>query len=286
MPTHTLRADDAVDLQIHTIYSDGQWRPAELFEYLRREGFRVVSITDHDTLDHLEEIHDLGARHDIVVIAATEVTTTWRGLSAHLLCYAQRFAGDALAALVQRTEREQLANTQAVYDELRHRGYAFDREEDVVREQGGRVLRPIDNARLLLAHNYAATDDEALAMIRDAGYRQFVAPLAEAVAAAHASGAVTVLAHPGRGGGEISRFDPPLLEDLLQAVSLDGIEVWYPLHTGEQVAAYTAFAHEHHLLTSAGSDSHGPQQRLPIKYPAAHCADLLARVGVAVEHAS
>lgn len=283
MPTHTPRVDDAVDLQIHTIYSDGQWQPDLLFDYLHAEGFRAISITDHDTLDHVEELVALGATHEVIVIPGVEVTTMWRGLSAHLLCYARRFAGDALAALVKQTEREQLANTQAVYDELRRDGYAFDRQGDVLREQGATVRRPIDNARLLRAHNYAETDDEALAMICDAGYRQIAAPLDEAVETAHASSAMAILAHPGRGGGEISRFDPPLLVELIQVVPLDGIEVWYPLHTEEQVTAYAAFAHEHHLLTSAGSDSHGPQQRLPIKYPAAHCTDLLARVGIGVE---
>src|SRR5690348_7387854 len=50
LPTHTLRANDSVDLQIHTHYSDGHWQPTELFSYLQAEGFCAVSITDHDTL--------------------------------------------------------------------------------------------------------------------------------------------------------------------------------------------------------------------------------------------
>jgi predicted metal-dependent phosphoesterase TrpH len=282
LPTRTLRADDPIDLQLHTIYSDGHWQPEQLFSYLHGEGFRAVSITDHDTLDHVAKLGALGAAQGLIVIPGIEVTTAWRGLSAHLLCYAPRFEGKALAVLVRRTEREQLANTQVVYDELRQRGYTFQRQSDVLRQQGGRVRRPVDNAWLLEAHGYVETRAEGLAMIRDAGYRQILAPLEEAIASAHASGAVAVLAHPGRGGGEISRFDPPLLEELIQAVPLDGIEVWYPLHTEVQVAAYAAFAHEHHLLTSAGSDSHGPEQRPPVKYPAAQCAGLLERVGVTV----
>ncbi len=284
MPTRTLRSDDDVDLQLHTIYSDGQWQSEQLFSYLQSEGFRAVSVTDHDTLEHVEELVALGGAYGLLVIPGIEVTTTWRGLSAHLLCYAPRFVGNALAALVKRTERAQLANTHAVYDELRHWGYAFPQQADVLREQGGQIRRPIDNVRLLESHLYAETLDQALEMIRDAGYRQILAPLEDAIAAAHASGAITVLGHPGRSGGEISRFDPPLLEELIQAVPLDGIEVWYPLHTEEQVADYATFAREHSLLTSAGSDSHGPQERLPIKYPASHCAQLLERVGIAVEY--
>src|SRR5579885_1974405 len=86
LPTPTLRDDDPIDLQIHTVYSDGQWQPDQLFDYLRAEGFRAVSITDQDTLEHVEELVALGAEHKIIVIPGVEVTTSWRGLSAHLLC--------------------------------------------------------------------------------------------------------------------------------------------------------------------------------------------------------
>ena len=66
---------------------------------------------------------------------------------------------------------------------------------------------------------------------------------------------------------------------------LDGIEVYYPLHTAAQVAAYEALARERGLLVSAGSDSHGPRQRLPIAYEARQCAALLARSEVEVQAA-
>ncbi len=93
---------------------------------------------------------------------------------------------------------------------------------------------------------------------------------------------MTILAHPGRQEEEISRFDPPLLDELLHSVPLDGIEALYPLHSPEQLAAYSAYVEQRHLLRSAGSDSHGPASRLPIAYPAATCRELLARCGITV----
>lgn len=269
-------ADASIDLQIHTAYSDGQWRPDELFRNLARERFRVVAITDHDSLEHVGELAQAGAAYGVHVLPAVELTTNWRGKSAHLLCYSAAFAGDALATLARGTENAQTANTLAVYDELRRRGYAFANTSAL-------PVRPIDNARLLVAHGYAATLEDALRMIADAGYRSITVPLADAVVAAHVSNALAVLAHPGRGGGEIQRYDPPLLADLLADIPLDGIEVRYPTYTAEQVSDYEAFAKEHGLLMSAGSDSHGPAQRLPVAYPAHLCADLLRRCGVNVD---
>jgi predicted metal-dependent phosphoesterase TrpH len=278
-------AADAADLQLHTIYSDGEWRPAELLDYLAAHAFRVVAVTDHDTLDHTQEIVALGAARGVIVLSAVEVTTDWRGLRAHLLCYAHSplgFTGDALRALVRTTERTQYENTLAVQAELVRRGYTFPRQSEALAAQEGRLRRPIDNVRLLLDHGYTPTIAEAVELMRDAGYRSVAVPLAEAVATAHASGGVALIAHPGREGEEISRFDPPLLAAMLREIALDGIEALYPTHTPEQVAAYAAFVEEHGLLRGAGSDSHGPRSRLPIPYHAAASAALLARCGVEV----
>lgn len=271
-----IAADDRIDLQIHTIYSDGQWQPMPLFEYLAQAQFRVVSITDHDSMEHIGELQALGAAHGVHVIPGVEMSTNWRGQSAHLLCYAAAFTGDALGRLARGIEADQLANTRAVYDELRRRGYHFPPED-------GLPIRPIDNARLLQNHGYATTLDDALRMIADAGYRSITAPLAEVVAAAHASDALALLAHPGRGGGEIHQYDLPVLDTMLTDIPLDGIEVRYPTYSDEQVAAYSTFARERSLLVSAGSDSHGPTQRLPVAYPASTCAELLGRCGVIVQ---
>jgi predicted metal-dependent phosphoesterase TrpH len=269
-------------LQLHTTYSDGHWSPEALFAHLAETGFRAVAITDHDRLDARGELRALGEARGILVIPGVEMTTSWRGMSAHLLCYAESLGAGALAALAERTTRGQIENTQQVYEALRGQGFVFSRQEAVLADQAGQLKRPVDNARLLEGHGYAADRARALTMIAEAGYRSITAPLAEVVEAAHADGALAVLAHPGRGGGEIQRYDPPLLAEVLAEIPLDGIEVRYPTYTPEQVAAYMAFAAEHGLLVSAGSDSHGPRQRLPVPYPAEVCTALLARLGIEV----
>jgi len=290
-------ANAHIDLQLHTVYSDGHWQPQELMDYLAAHLFRVAAVTDHDTLAHIEELRAIGAARGVHIIAATEITTSWHERPAHLLCYAQRFVGTALADVARTIEQGQRANTRAVYDELVRQGHTFPRAKQTLAEQGsrrsvassdaeadsdGQVTRPIDNARLLVEHGYIADIRHAMTRIREAGYMQVTAPLAEAVAAAHASGGVAVLAHPGRGGGEIQRYDPDLIEAVLAEVPLDGIEVYYPMHTAAQVAAYEALTRKRGLLVSAGSDSHGPRQRYPIPYEARQCAALLARCGVEI----
>lgn len=273
----------AVDLHIHTIDSDGHWQPTELFNYLAGHRFRLVSVTDHDRLDTVDEMRRLGAERGVAVLPGVEITTNWRGLSAHILCYASAFRGGRLATLARGTYEGQLQNTRSVYDELMRAGHEFPRQAEVLASQEGSVVRPIDNARLLYEHGYAPSMDAALERIREAGYRSLSVPIAVAIEAAHADGGIAVLAHPGRGGGELQQYDRQLLQDLVSDVPLDGIEAHYPTHTPEQIEQYTEFAAAHGLVVSAGSDSHGPNQRYPIPYLASLCEGLLNRLGINVE---
>ncbi len=276
----SLRDEDPVDLHLHTTFSDGTWQPRELFDYVVGQGFRLVAVTDHDTLAHLEAARRLAQRLGIGVLDGVEVTASWRGLPVHLLCYARDLRAGQLGDLVQQTEREQFRNTQEVCAELERRGFSFPRQLDVLQGSAGLPVRPIDNARLLLEHGYADNLGQALKVITDAGYRQITASLGATVETAHADGAVTVIAHPGRGGGELHRFEPDELEALLADVPVDGVEVYYPAHSREQIEGYAALVTSRGLISGAGSDSHGPSQRLPVAYPAQFVRSLLARCGV------
>ncbi|HEX9037241.1 MAG TPA: PHP domain-containing protein [Ktedonobacterales bacterium] len=276
--------DELIDLHLHTIYSDGHWLTRPLFDALVERRIAIAAVMDHDQFLHLPEALALGVECGVTVLPGTEVTSQWRGTSPHILCYAPPatgFTSDALRMVTDRIRATMLANTTIIYQALVARGYSFPRQSDILAEQGGEPVRAGDVGRLLRESGHATTPAEAMALVYEAGYEQATAPLAEVVEAAHASGAVCILAHPGRAAGEIHRYEPDEIERMLADIPLDGIEVNYPTHTPDQVAAYAALAQRHNLLVSAGSDSHGPRQRLPIAYPAANAASLLTRLGLA-----
>jgi hypothetical protein len=91
---------------------------------------------------------------------------------------------------------------------------------------------------------------------------------------------VCLIAHPGHKDGFVT-YDVQMLDKLRQNIPIDGLEVYQPKHTPEQIAMYLEYAQQHHLLISAGSDSHGPDKP-PIKYPAQLSHALLERVGIQV----
>lgn len=278
----TLSPDAPVDLHMHTTYSDGRWPATQLIDYLAGEGFALVSVTDHDRVDMVASIQELGGQHNLSVLAGVEMSTDWHGKMGDLLCYGFDPFKNELGPLVERVVRLQLENTHAVYETLLQRGYVFPRQEEILAKNNGTLRLPGDNIALLRAHNYAPDYANALRIITEAGHRSIKMEMAEAVEAAHRSGAVCLLAHPGRHEPGFTFYHPKLLDEVRAEIPLDGVEVYHPSHAPEMVDAYLTYVRQHKLLQSAGSDAHGYASRIPMKYRADLSRDLLERVGVQI----
>jgi predicted metal-dependent phosphoesterase TrpH len=279
----TLAPDAAIDLHMHTNYSDGRWPAQQLIDYLVAEGYSLVSVTDHDRVDTVASIQELAAEKNLPVLAGVEMSTEWKGKMGHMLCYGFDLEANYLRDVTGNVVRVQLENTYQVHDELLHRGYKFPREEEILAENGGKLRRPADNGRLLREHGYASDWQTALKIIREAGFRSIMADMAETVEVAHRSGAVCLIAHPGRREQNFTFYDPALLDELRAEIPIDGIEVYHPYHSPEIVKTYQEYVRKHNLLLSTGSDSHCIPGRMPMKYRAEISRQLLERVGIEVK---
>jgi predicted metal-dependent phosphoesterase TrpH len=196
-----LTAEAAIDLQMHTTTSDGTWRPDQLLDYLAGEGFALVAVTDHDRVDQVAAVQELGAQRGIPVLAAVEMSTTWRGAPTDVLCYGFDPATNELGALGQAVVQRQRAINQEVYAELLRRGYTFPRREEVLGETHDQPLQAQDLGRLMQAHGYSTGPGSIGQIMTDAGFYFATNDIAAVVEAAHHSGAICIIAHPGRGDG-------------------------------------------------------------------------------------
>jgi hypothetical protein len=272
----TLPPEAAIDLQMHTTYSDGHWTAAQLLDHVAGEGFALVAITDHDRLDTIEEVQRLAAARDVLVLPAVEMSSTWQGDWCDILCFGVRSGPSDLATIADSARSRQAENARNVYAALVRAGYRFPRAGEILAYRDGEPYVLDDLVDLMEAHGYTEGIGQAL---RDADVDYVTADLGAIVEAAHASGALALIAHPGRGDG-FARFDAAQLDRLRATIPIDGLEARHPTHTPAQVEDFLAYARRQHLLVSAGSDSHGPPGVLPIKHPAAYCCDLLARLGI------
>jgi predicted metal-dependent phosphoesterase TrpH len=277
----SLAADSAIDLHLHTTYSDGRWMPEPLLDYLLHEQFGLAAITDHERTDTVAAIQQLALDKHLPVLVGVEMTTTWQGELTDLLCFGFDPSHNALNDLAQDVLRRQQENTRQVYENLQRQGYTLPPEalSDLVAKPSAE--QPHAVVALLEERGYGLGEPSAGVIVWEAGATFATNDPAAVVEAAHQSGAVCLLAHPGHEDGFVT-FDVQLLDQFRQEAPIDGLEVYHPLHTPAKTEMYLEYARRHHLLISAGSDSHRPDKP-PIKYRAELCRDLLERVGIQIK---
>ena len=76
-----------VDLHLHTTASDGIKTPSEMVRYAKSKGLQAISITDHDTIEGLEEGLAEGDKIGFEVIPGIEISAEHSPGSMHLLGY-------------------------------------------------------------------------------------------------------------------------------------------------------------------------------------------------------
>ncbi len=124
-----LAADSAIDLHLHTTYSDGRWTLEPLLDHLLREHFDLAAIADHDRADTVAAIQQLALDKHLPVLVAVEMTTTWKGEMTDLLCFGFDPNHNALNDLAQDLLRRQQENTREVYENLQRQGFALSPDE-------------------------------------------------------------------------------------------------------------------------------------------------------------
>jgi 3',5'-nucleoside bisphosphate phosphatase len=273
-----LSPDASIDLQLHTTFSDGIWLPDQLIDYLVREQFSLVAITDHDRVDTVAVLQQLALERQLPILVAVEMSGSWQGGITDVLCFGFDPAPNALSDLTRDVLQRQQQNTLEVYENLLRKGYTFHQHPEalsVILEKPG-AQQPKELAALLKSTG----EQSAGKIVWEAGCTFVTNDITAIVEASHRSGAVCLLAHPGREDGFVT-YDVDLLDQLRQEAPIDGLEVYYPAHTPKQTTMFLEYAQQHNLLISSGSDSHSPDKP-PIKYPAALSRTLLERVGVQI----
>ena len=248
-----------IDLHLHTTASDGVMTPSELVRYAKAKGLRAIAITDHDTIEGLEEGLSEGERIGFEVIPGLEISVKHSPGSMHLLGYFLDIHHPLLTERLQYLQQARAERNPKIAEKLKELGVKVTYEEVLKASGGGQVGRP-HFAQVLMEKGYVRTFQEAFDRFLKKGAAAYVEKVRFAISEAlhfiKDAGGVAVLAHPNTLGVK----GHAALEDLvLQLVKegLQGIEVYYPEHSPLEVAQYKVLAERHGLLATGGTDYHG-----------------------------
>ena len=265
------------DLHLHSHYSDGTYKPAELAAHAQRCRLAAIALTDHDSVEGCPETARECATVGIEFIPGTELTAEQDENELHLLGY---FIDIHNPTLLTR-----LAKCQAVrQDRIREIVARLNRLKVPLTADAVFALancrapgRP-HVARALVKARLCSNLDEAfqrfLKRNRPAWVPKLKMSACEAIDLIHQARGVAVLAHPG-----LNRTDS-VIPDLVEA-GVDGIECFHTKHSTATSEHYLELADRFHLLVTGGSDCHGLSKGKPligsVRVPYRHVEQLKER---------
>ena len=248
-PSHPVH----VDLHLHTTASDGALTPTQLIDLVAGTSLRVISITDHDTTDGIDEAQEAVSKlPDLTLIPGIELGTQDGPSEVHLLGYFINHRDPGLRAALAKFREERVVAAQQNVEKLRSMGIHITWER--VRElAGGTVGRP-HIAKAMVEGGYVESVRDAFdKYLGDNGVGRVPRPKLDPVDALgiiHDAGGVGAIAHP-RTVKELGRVAARLAE-----AGLAGIEVYAEKYGPDERAGYRSVARQHGLVECGGSDYH------------------------------
>ncbi len=248
-----------VDLHTHSTASDGTYTPSELVDYAASKDLAAIALTDHDTVDGLEEAIRQGEKYpELEVVPGIEYSTVRNGRDVHVvglyIDYKSRTYRDSLQGFIN----SRIERNRKMCQKLTDAGMPITFEE-LVKENPGAVITRAHFGKLLLKKGYITSIKEAFdRFIGDhcPCYvpREKITPQM-AIEQILSAGGVPILAHPVIYGLGKDALDELVHE--LKDAGLVGIEAIYGTYTAQDERDIKALAGKYDLLISGGSDFHG-----------------------------
>jgi hypothetical protein len=242
-----------IDLHIHTNYSDSTLSPLQVIDYANASGLKAVGVTDHDTVDGLEEAMEAAEGKGVKIISGVELSAEVEEGEVHILGYFGNWFDKKFKERLDSFREERAKRARRIVEKLIQLGINLDYQL-VVKHAGPGNIGRLHIAHVLLDIGAVKTIKEAFHRFigygRPAYVRKFKLSPVEAIKMILDVGGVPVLAHPYYRGCE------ELIPELV-AAGLRGLEVYHPEHTKEQEVHFKYLAEKFGLIITGGSDCHG-----------------------------
>ncbi|HEX7064065.1 MAG TPA: PHP domain-containing protein [Bacillales bacterium] len=246
------------DLHMHTTASDGDYEPKEMVRKAKEAGLETIAITDHDTLNGVDEATAEGERLGVQVVTGVELSTKEGKTSVDILGYGLASSAELEDTLSRMREgrEDRAARIVQKFTEL-----GMPISMDDVREfAGGGVIARPHIAKAVVEKGYVSdvqtVFDEYLADGKPCALPKVVLSPQEGIDLIHGAGGKAVLAHP------VHLHDDDLVRHLLENYNFDGLEIWHRAQDEEANKRYREMAESFDLLMTGGSDFHNDSHEI------------------------
>ncbi|HJY64519.1 MAG TPA: PHP domain-containing protein [Ignavibacteria bacterium] len=244
-----------VDLHLHTYYSDGIYSPEELISKAKNAGLSVISITDHDNVDAINEAVPIAKESGLEIIPGVEISAEHNGKETHILAYYIDHNNEELLEYLRNFRKERMIRARKIVNRLNELNIQVTFDEVLSHVKGNASIGRPHIAMAMVdgkyVDNYYDAFNKYLGDDKPAYVKKPNISVYDAVRFINKCGGLSFVAHPGK----MLRNNNNIYE-IIEA-GIDGIEIIHPSHTEYDIAFYQDLASQYFLLESGGSDFHG-----------------------------
>ena len=242
------------DLHTHTHYSDGKYSPEELIKKAKENGISFLSITDHDSVEGIEEAIQISNGNGIEIIPGVELSSEYKGMEVHVLGYFLNFKDQKFLNYLKTFRDNRLIRAEQIVDKLDTMNVHITLDDVLAKAKGNAAIgRPHIAYALLeakIVNNYYEAFYKYLGDNKPAYVKKPNIETRDVVKIISDAGGLSFIAHPGK-----ALRDNLIIELIEQGV--DGIEIIHPSHSKDDSIYFQEIAGQYFLLESGGSDFHG-----------------------------
>ena len=249
-----------IDLHTHTTASDGELKPAVLIEQARQCGLQVLAITDHDSVDGIDEVFN-DPPADVILIPGVEISCNWERMGIHVVGLNFCLNNTDLRAWLSQQRERRRQRAVAIGELLLQRGISGAYAGALT--FSGNVPPGRIHFADFLVHAGEVPDrrrafkrylsDERIRTVNRAW-----PSMESAIEVIQSAGGSAILAHPGR--YRTTRTGLRRLVSAFEQAGGDAIELHNGINAETTNLQLLSLAHEFGLYLSVGSDFHRPGQ--------------------------
>lgn len=242
------------DFHIHSNNSDGKLSVNKLLDLYKENGYDVISITDHDTMQGCKAALEYGKEIGLKVIAGIEISTKHLGESIHMLGYFSDndWNSEEMAEFSKNKQNRRITRCKIIVSSLEENFGIKISADDLINQNKGMIGRP-HIAKEIIRVGYAKTMEEVFEKYLGNNSPTYIPSsifgIQDGIDLLRRNHATVVLAHP-------VLINNSSIDDLLSNYRFDGIEAIYGLNTKDETKNFIDICSKHNLLITGGSDFH------------------------------
>ena len=249
-----------IDLHIHSTHSDGTKTPSDLLYLAKQKNINILAITDHDDIEGSKKLLSL-PHNNIIIYSGVELNAKVDKGQMHILGYNIDLYNQELNNKLKELKENSKHNIMLYVRQLKDDYNIELPKEDIdnILNREGNIGRPL-LALLLIKYGYVKSVAEAFdKYLGDEKVRKHKMWITkeECIKLIINAGGIPVLAHPFT--LKLSNEDLKKELKYLVTLGLKGIEIIHSKSTEAERNYYKELAKELNLITTGGTDYHGPE---------------------------